>query len=127
MTARRIDQHMAQAAATMLPDTIDQELRTRYRQLPMMVRTAGLAATYAYLVGKSDTSTSLGRAYLDLATGIRAYLTRPGTAGQASSNADMLRSLGDMRPADYARAAIEVELLAVWLSRLADARWQATQ
>jgi CRISPR/Cas system CMR-associated protein Cmr5 small subunit len=123
----RVDQHMARAAAAMLPDTIEKELRTRYRQLPVMVRTAGLAATYAYLVGKSDPSTSLGRAYRDLATGIRLYLTRPGTGGQATTNPQMLAALGQMAAADYARAGREVELLAVWCARLADAAWQAAQ
>jgi len=136
---RRVDQGMAYAASSMLPDTIDKDLRTRYRQLPIMVRTAGLAATMAFLVAKSDEKTDLGRAYQRVATGIRKHLSAgPRTAvsglsaagdtvGAAKANESLLAALAAMRPGEYARAAAEAEMLACWLSRLADARWQADQ
>ena len=53
MTVHRVDQGMAVAAARSLPDNVDKELRTRYRQLRVMLHTAGLAATYAYIASKA--------------------------------------------------------------------------
>ena len=80
MTVHRVDQGMAVAAARSLPDNVDKELRTRYRQLRVMLHTAGLAATYAYIASKAgdgvdettpDSADKLARAYRDAATGIR--------------------------------------------------------
>lgn len=126
----RFDQHMASKAAGMLPAKVDNELRTRYRQLPVMLRTSGLAATLAYLVGKTDGS-KLGQAYHQLATGIRGHLSGRRLVPQArtpdalKANMELLTQLGELTTAEYARAAAEVEALAGWLSRLADARFQA--
>jgi CRISPR type III-B/RAMP module-associated protein Cmr5 len=124
---RRVDQHMAAAAGRMLPPTISESLRTRYRQLPVMVRTSGLAATVAFLVAKSDEK-ELGRAYRLVADGIRAYLEHNHDFGGAlAGNEALLTELASMPPAGYARAAAEVELLAGWLSRLAEARFRASR
>jgi CRISPR type III-B/RAMP module-associated protein Cmr5 len=114
---------MAAAAAGMLPQTISDQLRTRYRQLPVMLRTAGLAATYAFLVAKADAS-ELGRAYGKVADGIRQHLaSRQLLPGDTTGlrNQDVVARLADAPLRDYTRAAAEVEALAGWLSRLAEA------
>ncbi|RKN33833.1 type III-B CRISPR module-associated protein Cmr5 [Micromonospora musae] len=124
---RRVDQQMAAAAAAMLPEKIDAELRTRYRQLPVLVRVSGLAATYAYLIGKS-TKTKRGPAYQKVADGIRTHLTtRSGlvAAAQIDTNEKLLHALAELDTSVYARVSAEVQVLAGWLSRLAEARYIA--
>lgn len=129
-TTIRFDQAMARAAAGMLPPVVTGTLRTRYRQLPVMLRTSGLAATLAYLVGKTDEK-ELGIAYGLVASGIRKHLTDHHIVGPApagtplQANMWLLTKLGELPTAGYARAAAQVEALAGWLSRLADARFQA--
>jgi len=125
---QRVDQHMAGVAAAMLPERITPELRTRYRQLPVMLRTSGLAGAYAFLVAKSDQQTELGRAYGKVASGIRSHLTeRRLLSDTSATNHAVLAALAGMQPQEYARAAAETELLAGWLSRLAEAKHQADQ
>jgi CRISPR-associated protein Cmr5 len=127
VTARRIDQGMAAAAAGILPDTVDDRLRTRYRQLPAMVRTAGLAATYAYLLSKQGDKT-LGPAYRSVTTGIREHLSRPGgVLTGVTADLDVVGALARLPASSYARASVEAEMLAGWLSRLAEAKFQAVQ
>lgn len=130
MSARRVDQAMAGAAARMLPPTINDQLRTRYRQLPVMLRTAGLAATYAFLVARTDAASELGRAYGRVAEGIREHLTSrhllPGDT-TALRNQDVVARLALVPLRDYARAAAEVEALAGWLSRLAEAAYRSAK
>jgi len=129
MTARRIDQGMAVEASRALPDKVTGELRTRYRQLRVMLRTAGLAATYAYIASKAkdggNGQDALAAAYQDARKGI---LTRLKAAGlmpdNQSSNRDVLTALGQMKPVEYARASAEVAAFMSWLSRLADAETQ---
>ncbi|GGM66707.1 hypothetical protein GCM10011608_60030 [Micromonospora sonchi] len=124
---RRVDQQMAAAAAAMLQPTIGNELRTRYKQLPVQIRMSGLAATYAYLLGKSKDN-ELGRAYQSVADGIRKHLTtRSGLvdAAEADTNEKLLHALAGLDTSVYARASAEVQALATWLSRLAEARYIA--
>ncbi|QSB16752.1 type III-B CRISPR module-associated protein Cmr5 [Natronosporangium hydrolyticum] len=124
---RRVDQRMAAAAANMLQEKVSPELRTRYRQLPVQVRISGLAATYAYLLGKSKEN-ELGEAYKRVADGIRDHLiTCSGLidAADAATNEKLLRALADVDTSVYARASAEVQALAGWLSRLAEARYLA--
>ncbi len=78
MSVQRIDQGMATAAAELLPEHVDKELRTRCRHLRVMLNTAGLAATYAYLAAKSGSQTSLERAYRDVAESMRERLEDAG-------------------------------------------------
>lgn len=125
MTAVRLDQGMAAIAAGMLEETIGRDLRTRYRQLPIMLRTGGLATTYAYIIGKTDAST-LGRAYGKVAGGIREHVNiRRLVEFRVESDLDLLTAFGEMSVTDYLRASAEVEALAGWLSRLSEARYQA--
>ncbi|HET9975614.1 MAG TPA: type III-B CRISPR module-associated protein Cmr5 [Streptosporangiaceae bacterium] len=127
----RIDQGMAAAAAAALPGQVDKELRTRYRQLRVMLHTAGLAATYAFIASKAKDpdegsgaadKARLAAAYQDAAKGIVSRLF-PANAEHMSAR-DVLRELGCMDPVRYARASAEASAFAGWLSRLADAVYQ---
>lgn len=126
MTAQRVDQGMAARAARALPaDGVDSELRARYRQLRVMLRGAGLAATYAYIASKADAgprADRLGRAYAAAEQAIRERIFPIGdVAGDAR---EALARLGEMGPVEYARASAEAAAFTGWLSRLADAVWQ---
>jgi len=136
---RRLDQDLAKAATRILRRegsgelrTISPDLRTRYRQLPTMVRLSGLAATVAYLVSKSgktgSSKSDLEQAYTAVVDGIRARLQEQGYhlgAAPLNSNDALVLRLADLPPGEYARASAEIEALAIWLSRLAEARFKA--
>lgn len=126
MAVQRIDQHMAVRAAEMLPEAIGPELRTRYRQLPVLLRSAGLAAAYAFVVSKGDDQDEIGRAYYAVAEGIRAHLVAQGLSA-GDTPLQLLDNLARASADTYAYAAAEVRALAGWLSRLAEARFQAGQ
>jgi hypothetical protein len=125
VSARRIDQDMAATAAGALPRPVTPELRTRYRQLRVMLHTAGLAATYAFVVAKAaGEAGQLARAYAEAERGIRDRLAAvqlltgdPARLGPRQ----VLEQLGRMEGSDYARASAEAAALTGWLSRLADA------
>jgi CRISPR/Cas system CMR-associated protein Cmr5 small subunit len=130
MTALRVDQDMAAAAAQALPDDVDRELRTRYRQLRVMLHTAGLAATYAFIAAKARDSDGQGQrdrlatAYQKAGEAIRGRLAErnlfPGGAEPVTAR-EVLTALGEMSQVQYARASAEATALMGWLSRLADA------
>jgi CRISPR-associated protein Cmr5 len=124
VTVTRIDQHMAAAATRMLPPKVSDELRTRYRQMPVLVRTAGLAGAYAFMVSKADDKDAIGRAYADVVEGIRERLVSRGLATGATPT-ELLASLAELPPSTYTYAATDVRALAGWLSRLAEARYKA--
>ena len=135
MTARRIDQDMASTAASLLPGEVTKELRTRYRQLRVMLHTAGLAATYAFVASKANANAdgdsglgaSLPAAYRLVAKGIRERLAVLGmltTDPAATTHAEVFTALGNADAASYARASADVAALAGWLSRLADATYR---
>lgn len=120
---RRIDQKMAAAAAGLLSPPISDQLRTRYRQLPVMVRTAGLAATYAFCASKAKDNGELATAYRAVTRGMREQLqnSRLLTETQTASDHATLAALGVMSLHDYTRASAEIAELTGWLSRLAEA------
>ncbi|GAB3105818.1 hypothetical protein GCM10027160_00570 [Streptomyces calidiresistens] len=126
----RVDQGMARAAAEILGDgPISGPLRTRYRQLPVMLHTTGLAATYAFVLSKTGgRNKALAEAYDRVANGIRKHIaTRrliPGCTEKTPPR-DVLQAMGNCGGVTYARATAEITLLAGWLSRLAEARHQA--
>jgi len=128
MSVRRIDQGMAAAAAGLLPDPVTKELRTRYRQLRIMTRTAGLAATYAFIASKEGDRSDLALAYAKAGQGIRNRLaqTQLLPAGAPDMTArQVLAEFGNMDMAQYTRASAEAAAFIGWLARLADAACQA--
>jgi CRISPR type III-B/RAMP module-associated protein Cmr5 len=129
MTTRRVDQGKAAAASRALPPEITDELRTRYRQLRVMLHTAGLAATYAYIASKAKETTGgqdkLAKAYQETRSGIQLCLKDAGLLEDAKATPrDVLARLSRMGTVEYARASAEVAAFMTWLSRLADAEWQ---
>jgi CRISPR/Cas system CMR-associated protein Cmr5 small subunit len=90
MIVHRIDQGMAADAARVLRGedgevTVTPELRRRYRQLRVMLHTAGLAATYAFIASKAGDASAVGgaekelaRAYRKVADAIRERLSSQG-------------------------------------------------
>ncbi|MGH3119534.1 MAG: type III-B CRISPR module-associated protein Cmr5 [Streptosporangiaceae bacterium] len=134
MTARRIDQNMATAAAAALPsasglgDAEKKALRTTYRRLGAMLHNAGLAATYAFVAARSNAETGvLAQAYQEAARGIRNRLSEVGLLSGDMGPRQVLESLGTMDPVQYARAGAEAAALTRWLSRLADATYQVAR
>jgi CRISPR type III-B/RAMP module-associated protein Cmr5 len=136
MTARRIDQGMAAAAARALgadggrEPEVSKELRTRFRQLRAMLHTAGLAATYAFIASKAGGTAGngsrdpLAEAYRTVEESIRDHLAKEGMLPADAGVARVLLTLGEMNPVQYARASAEATALVGWLSRLADAAYQ---
>jgi CRISPR type III-B/RAMP module-associated protein Cmr5 len=126
MRVQRVDQDCAAAAAGLLPEESDpqlrKELRTRYRKLSAMLHGAGLAATYAFVAAR--TSGRLGESYQEVADGIRRRLAERGLLNGDSNLRNVLRQLGEMDIVTYARASAEAAALLSWLSRLADATYQ---
>ncbi|QTD99989.1 type III-B CRISPR module-associated protein Cmr5 [Streptomyces cyanogenus] len=123
---RRVDQAMALAAMDMLPETVDRTLRTRYKQLPVMLHTAGLAATYAFVLSKKHGSRE-GPAYAKVAEGIRRHIGKHALIDRRThwaTDRDLLDALATADRAAYARASAEISSLAGWLSRLAEARFR---
>jgi CRISPR/Cas system CMR-associated protein Cmr5 small subunit len=124
MPVTRLDQHMAATAAAMLPATINRDLRTRYRQLPVLLHTCGLIAAYAFLVSKAGGDDATATAYARVVEGVRAHLADRGLA-VAATPLDLLRVLSELPHDRYALAAADARALAGWLSRLAEATFQA--
>jgi CRISPR/Cas system CMR-associated protein Cmr5 small subunit len=133
MSARRVDQEMAAAAAGLLVPAADltsieqKALRTRYRQLRVMLHGAGLAATYAFVAAKAGSGSALERAYAEAAEGIRGRLDHLGLLAGDPARLDakeILSQLGEMDGMKYTRASTEVTALVGWLSRLADACYE---
>jgi CRISPR/Cas system CMR-associated protein Cmr5 small subunit len=129
MTVMRVDQGMAAAAVRALPVRVDKDLRTRYKQLRVMLHTAGLAATYAFIASKAGDPDSSGTegAYRRAADGIKDRLAELGLlSGDARTMGvrEVLGQLGRMDSVPYTRASAEATAFAGWLSRLADAAYQ---
>jgi CRISPR/Cas system CMR-associated protein Cmr5 small subunit len=134
VTAQRIDQNMAAAAAAALPladglgDAQKKALRTTYRRLGAMLHNAGLAATYAFIAARSNAETGvLARAYQEAARGIRGRLSEVGLLSGDLDPRRVLEALGAMDSVQYARASAEIAALTRWLSRLADATYQVAK
>jgi CRISPR/Cas system CMR-associated protein Cmr5 small subunit len=128
VTVRRVDQGMAEAAARLLPLPVTDAQRTRYRQLRMMLHSAGLAATYAFIAAKSGETGELASAYQKAGEGLRERLSGLGLLPADWRGLDareVLAELGQMSAVQYARASAEAQALVSWLSRLADAMIQS--
>lgn len=124
-SARRVDQAAAGIACRVLGKEVSSELRTRMRQLPMQLRGSGLAATYAFVLSKADAhGGKLEKAYYRLAERIASHVAERGLITETGRQMDprqFLKALSEADVHDYARVSVEVETLAIWLSRLAEA------
>lgn len=123
-TFRRIDQAMAVIAARLLPSVPAAEHRARYRQLQLMLRTAGLAATYAHLAARSSPAPGAGELHATLAGGIAWYLSEAQLIPailEPQDHMQVLEAIAAMDVSSYAQASAEVKALVEWLARLAAA------
>lgn len=126
---RRTDQGAAVAAARVLPTTITPVQRRRYRTLRVMIRTSGLAATYAFIAAKAGPAnpaapaadTPVAAAYRTVLEHVTTHLTSVGLRDSAMHPVDVIAWLGNLSTDQYARASNTVSELLTWLSRLADA------
>ncbi|GDY29087.1 type III-B CRISPR module-associated protein Cmr5 [Gandjariella thermophila] len=127
---RRLDLELAAKAADALPaDRIGKDLRTVLRSLPVMIRSHGLIASGAYLLSRADGDEGnryrvAARAILADATASAGIRTRDGR-GDALALLDALTASGsDQR---YRLAEARARQFAIWLARLAEARFQAEE
>lgn len=128
MSLRRIDQTMAARAAQILEGEVNEQLRTRMRQLPGRLRGSGLAATYAFLMARAAKDDAVARAYERLTLAIAAYTDERRLLADKPLDLTpekFLRYLAGASADRYARVAAEIDILAVWLSRLATALYRA--
>ena len=120
--AMRLDQDLARKAAQLLMQgKVDNELRTRMRSLPVMIQTNGLAATAAFLLSRAKADDS-GDPYWRTAELILADAAAvAGIRVTANEPKQALKAVADASPAKYLLAETRARLLAIWLSRLAQA------
>ncbi|MDS1269711.1 type III-B CRISPR module-associated protein Cmr5 [Lipingzhangella sp. LS1_29] len=124
---QRIDQDKSRAAHNILSQShgVDAETRSRMRQLPARLRASGLAATYAFLRSKQGNEKAVERAYRDLVIGIAHHLRDLGLVDFPENQDDpgmiLQQRFANANTGTYARMSAEVDELAIWLSRLADA------
>ncbi|MGH8922698.1 MAG: type III-B CRISPR module-associated protein Cmr5 [Actinomycetes bacterium] len=127
--AERVDHQLARAAADALRgQSMDPELRTRLRGLPAMLQTSGLAATCAFLLSRakeqkeqkrSDPYWRTAKTLLDEAA--RAVGVTPATDDPRAT----LDKLTQVTAQQYVLAETRAAMLALWLSRLAQAQAEA--
>ncbi|MGQ0776556.1 MAG: type III-B CRISPR module-associated protein Cmr5 [Pseudonocardiales bacterium] len=120
--ADRVDHGLARVAAAALRDrVVDPELRTRMRGLPVMLQTSGLAATCAFLLSKANDHDRQDAYWLTAKT----LLDEAAKAVGITPNPDPNRTLDALSQADsqqYVVAETRAAMLALWLSRLAQAK-----
>lgn len=123
--ADRLDHGLARAAANALRDRIvDSELRTRMRGLPAMLQTSGLAATCAFLLSKAQNLEPSDAYWLTAKT----LLDEAGRAVGIDPHQDprvTLDILCQQTGLRYITAETRAAMLALWLSRLAQAKAEA--
>jgi CRISPR type III-B/RAMP module-associated protein Cmr5 len=107
-----------------IPDDEARDFPGRAQELPMMLRRSGLAATVAFLKSKSGDKSALEKAYGSTLRGVaQAVEDAVGPLGD-----DLLKwlSSGDVDPGKYRLAAREAAEYALWMKRIAEARFGGT-
>ncbi|KUP98587.1 type III-B CRISPR module-associated protein Cmr5 [Thermobifida cellulosilytica] len=128
--AERVDQEMVRQAEKVIgpvvPDPqLAKRLHTRMRQFPMRLRSSGLAAAFAFAESRSGDGDHLERAYKRLCEAIVQHVRSRHLLelGDRPTARDFLVALSEADLVTYSRVSAEVDLLAGWLSRIADARY----
>lgn len=119
--AERIDKMLAVKAAQALPEKVDPELRTRMRALPTMIHTSGLAATCAFLLSRRKTDDKKDP-YHATAVAIMDAAAEAAKIPVAADPNVTLTGLAKASGHQYLVAETRAHMLAIWLSRLAQAR-----
>lgn len=128
--AERVDHQLARAAVDVLRgQVVDAELRTRMRGLPALLQTSGLAATCAFLLSKAkppepehnkpaNAYWCTAKTLLDEAACAAGIEPDP----QPQTTLDKLTQVTGQQ---YLMAETRAAMLALWLSRLAQAQAEA--
>lgn len=120
---RRLDQHLAAAAAAVLRDSgiaaTDNDLRSRMASLPALLQSSGLPATCAFLLAKA------GRAELVAAQALLGEAADVVGLNRNRGAGELLDALAGVDEHLLAIAEQRAALLGTWLSRLATARFKA--
>lgn len=119
---RRLDQSMAVEASRAVPDPVSDQVRTRLRQLPVMLQTSGLAATLAFLYAKSGDMKPLERAYRDVSQALTERVVAATGLPAGTTTSALVRALGEMSAVDYQIAGAHARAFAGWMSRIAEGR-----
>ncbi|MGH3842088.1 MAG: type III-B CRISPR module-associated protein Cmr5 [Pseudonocardiaceae bacterium] len=118
----RIDQGLARVAATMLRDQhVKPDLRTRMRGLPALLQTSGLAATCAFLLSKAKKHDRTDAYWLTAKTLLDDAADAVGISPDGDPNVT-LEALSRATGAQYVVAETRASMLAMWLSRLTQAK-----
>lgn len=122
---RRLDQHLATAAAEALResglDPSNDQLRSRMSSLPALLQSSGLTATCAFLLAKAK------REDLVAAKALLAEAAQVVGLAPELEPAELLEGLFGVAEHQLGVAEQRAALLAMWLSRLANARFKAAQ
>lgn len=122
---RRVDQDLARVAADALRGRdVDDELRTRMRGLPALLQTSGLAATCAFLLSRAKEHTPANAYWRTAKTLLDEAATAVGVDPPADPRAT-LDKLTQVTAQQYVLAETRAAMLALWLSRLAQAKAEA--
>lgn len=121
--AERIDQKLAVAAAEVLPAEVNKELRTRMRGLPVMIHTSGLAATCAFLLSRAAKPELADPYYATAMAMLKAGADAAREPVDDDPNVTLTR-LAAAPGHKYLLAETRARELALWLSRLAQARYR---
>jgi hypothetical protein len=128
----RVDHDLARLAAKTLdairdPRTgaVSDQIITRLKGLPALLRTSGPLPTLAFFASKSGSAKPLERAYAVVGSELRVqFASETGAAvpADATFSEFVLALTGQNVPADaLARASARLEEFALWLRRLAEA------
>lgn len=117
----RIDKMLAAKAADALPDEVGKELRTRMRALPTMIQTSGLAATCAFLLSRRKNNNEQDPYHRTAVEIMQVAAKAAGIEPDRDPNVTLTR-LSQASGHQYLVAETRASMLAMWLSRLAQAR-----
>lgn len=89
------------------------------KNVPMLIKTNGIAATFAFVKSKSKNENNEYNIIYDLVDiWLRTEMKNP--IIQENSHTELSKALIDMSPSDFKRATKEVLALFVWLKRFAE-------
>jgi len=121
--AERVDHGLARAAANALRNqVVNAELRTRMRGLPAMLQTSGLAATCAFLLAKAKNHDRTDAYWVAAKTLLDEAAQAAGIESDPTDPNRTLDAVSQATGSQYVLAETRAAMLALWLSRLAQAK-----
>jgi CRISPR-associated protein Cmr5 len=114
--AKRLDHQLAATAATVVPKRLSAEQRRRFRSLPAMIMTSGLAATGAFLLSKQE------KPYQDAAWALLKDAAEYAKIAPGDNPNTTLDNISRESGHRYAIAEARARMFATWLARVASAR-----